>query len=488
MNKRFIANTSWIIGSQIIKNLLGLVISIFTAKYLGPSNYGIIGYITSVCTFLTAVANLGLANIIIKEIIANKGKEGEVVGTAITMQLISSFICYLIVIGIVIVLNLNDKTMWICAILQAWTLVFSAFDNIKYYYQSRLESKYSEIITLIAYFVMQVYKIYLLATNKSVEWFAFATSLDYIIIAVFLVGSYVKTKGPRWGFSKDIAKKLLKQSGPFILSGSVSVIYSSMDRVMLKELLGNTTGVGYYNVAYTISHVWVFVISALITSFAPLIYQKAQHENAKEKEAYIVRVRQLYFLVFWLGAAASIVVDLLSPWLINILYDNVYQESISPTMILTWASVFAYLGVARGIQFVCEKKQKYIVLLATLTVVVNLTFNFILIPILGVSGAALATLISEFFVCLIAPLIFKKTHNIGIDIWCAIFFRGINFRSAINIIQSKLKKVINKSKNNNEANTDISKQEEYQTNDSISDNCDKREAIEESAKETKKTD
>ena len=111
MNKRFIANTSWIIGGQIIKNLLGFVVGIITANMLGPSNFGVLGYITSITTLFTAVANLGLGNIIIKEIIKNKGNEGAVVGTAMTMQTISSCVSYCLVILTIFVLNKTDKIM-----------------------------------------------------------------------------------------------------------------------------------------------------------------------------------------------------------------------------------------------------------------------------------------------------------------------------------------------------------------------------------------
>ena len=436
MNKRFIANTSWIIGGQIIKNLLGFVVGIITANMLGPSNFGVLGYVTSITTLFTAVANLGLGNIIIKEIIKNKGNEGAVVGSAMTMQIISSSISYGLVILTIFVLNKTDKVMMICALLQSLTLVFSTFDNISYYFQSRLESKFPTIISMAAYFVMQGYKIFLLATKKSVEWFAFAATLDIAILGIVLVICYKARKSPKLKFSWNISKALLKQSGPFIIAGSVSVIYASLDRIMLKELLGATDPVAYYNVAYTISHVWVFVVSAFISSFSPLIYEALREEGA-DSDVYKVRTRQMYCLTFWLGAMASIAIMVISPFLIKYAYKEVYRVSIVPTMILTWASVFAYLGVARGVQFVCENKQKYIILLALLTVAVNATLNAILIPRLTVVGASIATLISEFFVCIIAPLFFKQTRNIAANILQGIVFKGVKIKPLINSSKSR---------------------------------------------------
>ena len=125
LNKRFLSNTVWIIGGQIVKAAIGFVVSLYTAKYLGPSDYGILGYVTSIITLFTALANLGLGNIIVNEILINKNREGEIIGTAIVLQLLSSAISYLLVFATVVVLNIDDKTMWICTILQSFSLILA---------------------------------------------------------------------------------------------------------------------------------------------------------------------------------------------------------------------------------------------------------------------------------------------------------------------------------------------------------------------------
>lgn len=60
MNKnRVVKNASWIIGIQIVKSLLGLVISMLTARFLGPSNFGLINYAASIVAFVTPIMYLG---------------------------------------------------------------------------------------------------------------------------------------------------------------------------------------------------------------------------------------------------------------------------------------------------------------------------------------------------------------------------------------------------------------------------------------------
>ncbi len=106
---------------------------------------------------------------------------------------------------------------------------FSSFDIINFWYQSNLQSKYSTIIQTIAYVGMSIYRIIILILNKDVTWFAFAVSLDTIIIAILLVYSYYINKNKKvkdFSFSFYL-QNLLKQSYPFILS---SICYLFMDK------------------------------------------------------------------------------------------------------------------------------------------------------------------------------------------------------------------------------------------------------------------
>lgn len=467
MNKKFISNTAWIIGGQIFKSVVSFIISIYTAKFLGPTNYGLIGYVAGIITLFTAVANLGLSNIIVKELLVKKDKQGTVIGTAITLEFFSSVIAYCCVIVTIYVLNIGNREMLYCAILQGLTLVFNIFNNISYYYQSRLESKVTTIIGLIAYVVVQCYKIFLLATGKGVIWFSAAMSLDVLVISVSLIISYFVNKAPRWQFSFSVAKVLIKQSAPFILAGCISVIYATLDKIMLKELLGGTGAVGYYNVAHSISHVWVFVLTALITSFSPLVYG-ALNEVGYDNDLYKKRCRQMYCVIFWIAVFMSICVDIVAPIFIPIFYGEAYRQSIIPTMLLTWSALFAYLGTARGVQFVCERKQKYIIIFSLMTVVLNAALNFWLIPILETTGAAIATVVSEFFVCLIAPVFFRQTRNISFAIIKGILFINVDIKEIYGEIKQKLLK---KFRPNNDTKTNVSIPQEK--NDENNDNIDK---------------
>ena len=86
-------NASWIICVQVIKAILSLAISMISARYLGPQNYGIISYAESLVSFLSPLMYLGLREILVQEIVNCSEKEGETLGTSICLSFASALVC-----------------------------------------------------------------------------------------------------------------------------------------------------------------------------------------------------------------------------------------------------------------------------------------------------------------------------------------------------------------------------------------------------------
>ena len=96
-------------------------------------------------------------------------------------------------------------------------------------------------------------------------------------------------------------------------------------------------------------------------------------------------------------------------------------------LVSVWAGTFATLGSARGTCLICEGLQKYSIVYIGLgaVVVVNVVLNYTLIPIFGRYGAAIATLVSQITVAMIAPLFIKETRVSAIMMLKAFKLEGI---------------------------------------------------------------
>lgn len=403
LSNRFLQNTGWMAFAQIYQMVISLFIGVISARYLGPTNYGTINYAASYISFFTIFCALGLEGIVVKEMISKREQEGIILGSGIAMRLIAGVLSMIAVCVIVYFLNPNDSVLLTVTFLQSIILPFNAFHLIDMWYQSKLNSKVSTIIRCISYTLMSLYKIYLLITGKSVEWFAFSTSLDSLLIALMFMLMYRRNGTRKLKFDYNTSKELLLQSYHLIISTMMAVLYSQMDRVMIGKMM-TQTDVGFYTAAATICNMWVFIPQAFANSARPVIMELKD----KDSNMYIRRLKQLMGFIFWIGALFSIVFTVMADFIIHVLYGDAYTMAKGPLIILIWSTVFSSLSYPRSIWMICENKQNYTKYILIWGVILNLILNYYGIKYLGIIGAAIATLFTEIMTCIISPMFYKE--------------------------------------------------------------------------------
>ena len=399
-------NAGWIIGEQIFQMFMSLVVGVLSARYLGPSNYGTLNYTASFVSFFMSIATLGMEGVVIKKIIAAPEKEGDYLGSCICFRLVSSFLSIITISLIVYVLNPTEPVKLLLVLPQSLQLVFRAFHVFNSWFQRHLKSKYVSLGKMIACILVSSYKIFLLATQKSIFWFAFSNSLTDLIIVALLYLFYKKENDQKLRCKISLGKEVLSESYHFILSGLMVAIYSQMDKIMIGSMLTDID-VGFYTTATAISNMWIFVPTAIINSFRPTILELKQ--QGKEV-GYIRRLKQLYSGIIYLCIFVSFAICLLANPIIRILYGEAYMGAISILQIAIWFETFSMIGTARGIWILGENKNKYVKYYLGIGAVVNLILNTLMIPTLGAKGAAIATLITEIATSIIAPMLFKETR------------------------------------------------------------------------------
>ena len=389
-----------------MQSLINLVIGLLTARYLGPSNYGVISYVSSVVAFALPIMQLGLKQTLVKEFIQAPDQEGRILGTALVINIISSILCMLGCVAFVAVVDAGEReTVLVCA-LYSLTLIFQATEMTQYWFQSKLLSKYPSIATLCAYIAVALYKTYLLVTQKSVVWFAMSNVLDYFLVSVILMGMYKKVGGQRLGFSWRLGREMLARSKYYIIPGLMVMIFQHTDRIMIKLMIGEME-TGFYSAAITCIGISGFVFAAVIDSARPVILEM----KTKDQALCETRVIQLYSIITCMSMAQSVGMALLAKPLVWLMYGPEYAGSARILAVAVWYITFGYYGSVRNIWILAEEKQKYLTGINIAGALANVILNFCLIPILGAIGAAVASLVTQFFTNVIIGFIFKPIRR-----------------------------------------------------------------------------
>lgn len=399
-------NSMWIILCKVFQSLLQLVIGMLCARYLGPSNYGLINYAASVVAFAVPIMKLGLDATLVYEFVNAPEKEGEIMGTALVMNILSSIACILGVSAFVTVANFGDTVTIVVCVLYSISILFSSLDMMQYWFQYKLMSKYSSIIMLVAYVIVALYRIFLLMTSKSVYWFAFTKSIDYAFVGVALIAVYFKKSKQGLSFCLERAKKLLSKSKHYIIAALMLVVIQNTDHIMLTKMVSAEHN-GYYSAAITSATVVQFVYIAIIDSFRPLILSSKKEDAA----AYEKNISRLYGIAIYLSLAQSVFFTVFANLIIHLLYGSAYSPAVSVLRILTWYIAFSYMGTVRDIWLLAEEKQKYLPILNLSGAIFNIVLNAVLIPFYSACGAAFASLLTQIFTNFILGFILKPLRK-----------------------------------------------------------------------------
>lgn len=435
--KKFFSNIGWLMGGKIVNMLLQFFVSLATARYLGPSNFGTINYVAAFVSFFSSIASLGLSVIVIKEIATDKYDNNEVIWTSIWMRFGTAVLSTISIIALMFITNRDDPIIVQIAFLESLSILFSSFDTINYYFQAKLLSKWSSIAGVLAYLGMSLYRIYLLVTNADIVWFAFATSTDMIFLSVFLMIFYMRIEGFYPKFNWQLGKKILKQSYHYLIAGLITILYAQVDRIMLGNMIDRAS-VGYYSAALTISQLWSMIPTALIQSLCPVLYDAA----SKDRDLYLRRLRQSYAIVFWLNAVYSILVGIFAHWIILLLYGKEYFAGTTALRIVVWYYGLSTMSTLNQVYLANDGKNKYINRFCLAGLITDVILNFALIPVMGINGAAIATLITHIVIQIIMPYVYHDTREIAVSIIQGAFLRDVINKDELLMLKCGIKKIL----------------------------------------------
>ncbi len=432
IRNKVINNASWMIGCRILQMFINLWVVKATSKYLGPDNYGLIHYAQSLVAFAVPIMQLGLDSILVRELIDKPEKNGKILGTAIAMSFLSSFLCIAGISIFVLLLNGNEKETITVCILYSLVLIFQSLQQTASWFHSKYLSKYPSIVMVIAFIGVSIYKIFLLATKKSIYWFVFSETLSCIIISVILFIIYKKLGGQPFSISWSTAKDLFSRSRYYIVSSLMVTIFAHTDQVMIKNMLTNADA-GYYSTVISCAGLSGFIFSSIIESARPQILE-SKYIDQKQFETNVSR---LYSIIIYFSLAQSIVITLFAKYIIQILYSPEYYPAIGALRIFIWYTTFSYLGGIRNIWILAENKQKYLWIINLSGALSNIILNYILIPIMGINGAALASLVTQIFTNVIVNQLIRPIRHNNI-----LMLRGLSPLLLIDMTKSVVKSII----------------------------------------------
>ncbi|MFT4305090.1 MAG: flippase [Candidatus Woesearchaeota archaeon] len=353
--------------------------------------------------------SFGLDNVLKRELVNNSKKSNIFLGTVFRLRFFLSLVVGFFIVFFVIIIRPQEPIILFMTMFFVLGNILDSFSGISKYFASRIESEKVVKSSSIALILSNILKIFFILFNFSVIWFAISSFINGFIRNIFQIIYYLRNGESlnNWRFDFKLAKKLLSKSWPLMFSAVFAILYLRIDQIMIGLMLGDYE-LGIYSVAVKISEIGFFLPSIIAGSLFPAILASRK----KSKKLYFHRLQKMFDVFTWVPLVVIIPVFLFSNFIIVFLYGVEFASAGIVLAILIWAllAIFIRAGVDNYIVF--EELYKIKLYYSLMGAIVNIVANIMLIPIYGIVGAAIATIISYFFVAYISNLFFKETRKI----------------------------------------------------------------------------
>ncbi len=380
---------------------------IMLARHLAPAGFGAFAASLNIVTLAAPLASFGLGGFWLR-IFGEEGWRAE--------RWLKPSLRYAIGTTTAVLAGLllwaffgphDEQTRWIIAILSFHLLGFVAVDLVSSKLQ--LEARY-RALALWQFFPHFVR----LALIASLAWTMMrGLQLQDVVIVYAVTAAAASGMGIRYLWqmrqgrfdlhghgarpetSGEFVEPPLRQvasiAWPFGMAGLFHLVYYQIDIVLLKYLQGDDAA-GVYSVAFVVMGAVYMLPSVIYQKFLlPKIHRWANHD--RDRFVHVYRTGRLVML--GIGLAGMLAIWILSPLVVNILFGPDYSAASTALRILAFAIPLRFVATAVGSTLTTQDHMRTKVKLMGSVAVINIVLNLALIPIYGINGASVATVVSE---------------------------------------------------------------------------------------------
>ena len=271
--------------------------------------------------------------------------------------------------------------------------------------------KFYSLLQILQSLLLLIFTWIFLKNIESKIFAIFYGHLISVIFVFFILLIRVLIKRVRFVINLDDLKNALQYGWPLIFGSIGWMLLNMGDRYVLKYLT-NYQQTGLYGFAYKIGQLpFYFIVQPFLVAYHPLAFK--WYEREKDTE-YFIRIFIYIPMILMLISLPLIlwadkIVQILTP-------KQLYWETYSTIGIITFGYLWTAATQIVNIAYRIKKKTKVVALLSLGIALLNILLNFVLIPIYGYRGAAIATALSfllQFFISYrLAHTIFPIPYNI----------------------------------------------------------------------------
>ncbi|MGE5041733.1 MAG: flippase [Candidatus Levyibacteriota bacterium] len=389
-------NTFYLTISEFFLKFLGVAWIVYLAHSVTVGDYGIYNYVTATIAIFSFLPDFGVGLIVIREIAHEPKKAPEFLGNSFFLNGFLALITLVVIIIFSLVSGVSPFVFYLIGI-AAGTLFLSTLRSVAiFYFDGREKMHYSAILNSLNSFLLVLFAsagVFLHFGLLGVFYGMFFATIFSLGISWAVLLKYIR---PVFSYNRKTLVYYLKQGTPLGLAAFAALIYTHIDVLVLAKLLDNRS-VGIYSSATPFAFA---LVQLLNVPFVVAVYPALVRIEKEGKERLKTGIlKSLGFIALW-SIPAALLIYFLAPVLIPLIFGSKYNAGISILRILIFMVPFMSFSALLYKVLVIIKKQKYYLYISILGAVISFIFNVIFITLLGVAGAGVAAVLTQFLLFL----------------------------------------------------------------------------------------
>lgn len=399
-------NTLFLTLSEFFLKFIGVLWIVFLAHSFSISEYGRYSFVNSFIAIFSFLPDLGVGIIVIREIARNKEKADLYLGNSLILNTSFAFIALIVIFITSFFLGQSPQTRALIFI-ASLTLFISTVRSVAIFFFDGMEKMHlsallNSLNTVLLLIFAAIFGFILGLGIKGVFiGMLFGTILSLFITWFIVLQRFIL---PKVIVNKKIMKHLFLEGLPLGIASFSFMVYTRIDSVILGNLLGNTS-VGIYNSAtpFAFSLIQLLNVPFVVAVFPAL--SRIEKEN-KQRFQKVLK-RSVFFIIAW-SLPISILISLFSPIFIPFIFGKKYEAAIPVLKILIFFVPFASLSAFLYKVLIILNKQMLYLYISIAGALINVIFNFYLIPKYLIIGAAYASVGTQVFLFIVYFMVVFK--------------------------------------------------------------------------------
>ena len=394
--QRLLSNTALAFLANVVSKASTSILFILIGRVLGPTASGTFSLGTTYFTIVFGLSALGLHELLVRQVAPRRAESGRYFSNYLFLRAGFSLLTYLLLVaGLRFFLPYSPETEQVILILALAALPEAILDLCAALFEAHemlgppaLAAGVNSAIKIAGGF-------WLLQNGAGVVAIAWlmvaASTLSLFVLPPALVSLF--RRAPQSAPARldlEFSRGQLRQTPSFFVIHLFSVLDYQTDAFLISLLLTETE-LGYYSAAMTITLAISLMTFAVRAAIYPVMARYAH--GSPDKLALLHEKANQYLIALALPIAAA--VCLLAEPIVRLIFGPAFGPAVPVLQVSVWAAVFLLVNVPNARLLLVDNRQRAAAWLTGVSMGTNVVANLILIPVLGIVGAALARVIAS---------------------------------------------------------------------------------------------